>query len=290
MERVIRHDGLTRRYYVNIPANSTLPMGLIIAMHGYSGSGQANSFGGLNQYAFAENMAVIEPSGAFRAWDVGSYWSSTGVDEPGFIRKVIELALDEFDIDRERIYACGMSNGGYMAYELMGYLSDIITAFGSVTGNFMLNSYETEHFKPKRDMPLIHIHGTADYVVGYYSHFDNSLTVLEAVEYWRQHNGLPLEEVTSIGQRTTMYTYSSNEKDVKVIHYKVEGGGHSWEMTNDFDTDEVLVDFFKNFKLSQFSEPEDKNVDFSIDIYDITEARTVSEINAIINRIKENSV
>ena len=63
---------------------------------------------------------------------------------------------NDFNIDQDRIYACGMSNGGYMSYELACELEDRIAAFGSVTGNFMLNQSSGQLCEFTREIPIIH--------------------------------------------------------------------------------------------------------------------------------------
>ena len=47
-----------------------------------------------------------------------------------------------------------MSNGGYMAYRLACDLSDKITAFGSVTGNFMINVGINDCLDQDRIIPI----------------------------------------------------------------------------------------------------------------------------------------
>ena len=89
----------------------------------------------MNAYAHPQNIAVVYPQGLNNSWNVFTYWDSNPYDDVGFINQMLDDISDNFDIDEDRIYACGMSNGGYMAYRLGCDLSDKITAFGSVTGN-----------------------------------------------------------------------------------------------------------------------------------------------------------
>ena len=68
---------------------------------------------------------------------------------------MIDDISSNFDIDSNIIYACGMSNCGYMSYRLACDLSDKITAFGSVTGNFMLNTSSNDCEDQNREIPII---------------------------------------------------------------------------------------------------------------------------------------
>ena len=161
-----------------------------------------------------------------------------------------------FNIDLNRVYACGMSNGGYMSYRLACDLSSKIAAFGSVTGNFMINTEENDCLDQDREIPMIHFHGTADEVVNYFPpSFDESLTVGESIDFWSDYNNLTTEAVDSINTNVEIYTYSNESSITKFIHYKVYGGNHEWfgsTWANNwgFNTSEELVNYFLQYQLN----------------------------------------
>jgi len=64
------------------------------------------------------------------------------------------------NVDPKRVFATGMSNGGMMCYRLASELSDRIAAIAPVSGTMAIPDY-----KPKRPVPVIHFHGTADNIV-----------------------------------------------------------------------------------------------------------------------------
>ena len=101
----------------------------------------------MDQFALQQVIAVVYPQGINNSWNVGVAWDNNNSDDVGFIRVLIDSVAANFIIDLDRVYACGMSNGGYMAYELACHLSDKIAAFGSVTGNFMLDTVEPPRMK-----------------------------------------------------------------------------------------------------------------------------------------------
>ena len=165
-----------------------------------------------------------------------------------------------------------------MSYRLACDLSDKIAAFGSVTGNFMINSSLNDCQDQNRDIPIIHLHGTSDGVVNYYPpSFDYALTVGESIEFWSEHNSLTNEMVNSINSNVEVYTYYNESNLTKFVHYKVYGGGHEWfgspwAVNWGFNTSEVLVDFFSQYQLSDFIDNQldgDINEDNSINIQDI---------------------
>ncbi|MBT5748214.1 MAG: T9SS type A sorting domain-containing protein [Candidatus Marinimicrobia bacterium] len=116
----------------------------------------------------------------------------------------------------------------------------------------MLNSNQV--CDQDREIPIIHIHGTADDVVNYYPpSFDGSLTVGESIDYWSDYNNLTIETVDSISENIEKYTYA-NESLTKFVHFKVIGGGHDWfyGTSEGFHSSVELIDFFLEYKLSDF--------------------------------------
>ena len=204
-----------------------------------------------------------------------TYWDTNNFDDVGFIEAVIDMISNEYSIDLDRVYACGMSNGGYMSYRLACDLSDKIVAFGSVTGNFMLNPNSVNDCSQQnREIPIVHFHGTYDNIVSYYPpSFDGSLTVSESINYWVEYNDLEYETIEALNNYVNIYTYSKELSNTKFVHYKVAGGGHEWFGINwGFNTSEELINFFINYKLSDFIEIEiqgDFNNDEFINILDV---------------------
>ena len=279
-------DGVLRSYYISYPSNvnpddDSIP--LIINMHGFGGNAASQvSYTQMNQYAHPQNIAVVYPQGLNNSWNVYTYWDNNWYDDVSFMSAMIDQIAIDFNIDLDRVYACGMSNGGYMTYRLACDLSDKIAAFGSVTGNFMLTSM-SDCISQDREIPIIHFHGTSDQVVNYYPpSFDGALTVGESIDFWTSYNNLTSENVESISNNVEVYTYSKESSETKFAHYKVDGGGHVWFGNSwGFNASEELINFFMQYQLSDFINNQlegDINGDGSINIQDI-----ILTINLIFN-------
>ena len=271
------YGNINRSYYVSYPNETSDPSGLIINMHGFGGSASSQTGTQMSNYAHPQNIAVVYPQGASSnigatSWNVGTFWDSNDQDDVGFISAIIDEVALNFDIDLNRVYACGMSNGGYMAYELACELSDKITAFGSVTGNFMLNT--NQECENERQIPIIHFHGTNDLTVDYYPpSFDQALTVEESINYWSGINDFDLENYELLNTNVEIYTYFHEFSPATFTHYKVIGGQHEWFWNNwGFNASEELVNFFSQYKLTDFINNQligDLNEDENINIQDI---------------------
>ena len=275
----INQEDVIRSYYMSYPNNAIGSTPLIINMHGFGSNAQEQQFySEMDQFAHSENIAVVYPEGLNNAWNVFTFWDGNSYDDVGFISAIIDDIAENFNIDLNRIYACGMSNGGYMSYRLACDLSSKIAAFGSVTGNFMINTEENDCLDQDREIPIIHFHGTADEVVNYFPpSFDGSLTVGESIDFWSDYNNLTTESVESINTNVEIYTYSNESSTTKFVHYKVYGGNHewfgsTWAVNWGFNTSEELINYFLQYKLSDFIDNQvqgDLNNDGTVNILDI---------------------
>ena len=270
---LINFDGKIREYYVSMPKDKSKPIPLIINFHGFlSHAIEQQGFSQMDNYAHQNGVGVIYPEGVKKSWNVGKAMLNDENDI-GFVNALIDSVSSKYNIDSNRIYACGFSNGGTFSYELMCGLSNKIAAFGSVGGNFSIN--ENRLCKIDREIPLIHIHGTKDRLQKYNKSDGDFLSTIESVNYWTKYNQLDkivFENMEDVHKqdRTTVerYTYSKDNSDTKVIHLKVVNGGHLWlgshisdwflrlfvgKNNHEINSSKELVDFFLQYKLSDFN-------------------------------------
>ncbi len=167
----LQHDGLTRKYKVYIPSdyNPTKPTPLVMVFHGGGGNmDRAPHYFGFNKLADQENFIVVYPEGTgtrivgnlLGTWNGGDCCGpayDNNVDDVGFIKKMLAKIESEFNVDKKRIFATGMSNGAIMTYRLACEMSDQIAAIAPVAS--------VGHYKkcqPSRPVATLHIHGLND--------------------------------------------------------------------------------------------------------------------------------
>jgi polyhydroxybutyrate depolymerase len=195
-------------------------------------------------------------------------WRSFGTQEEQFqdvqfISDLIDQLEKEYKIDQARIYANGLSNGGGMAFLLAGKLSDRIAAIGGVAGAYALPWTE---YKPKRPVPAIIFHGTADPLVPYYHKAVGRFSVLPDIPEWVQslavHNGCQTNPVPLPGNGSVSgVRYPGGTNNAEVVLYSVAGGGHTWpggkampafivgKTTPDVDATRLMWSFFTEHPL-----------------------------------------
>ena len=109
----LTHDGIIREYYVSYPDSATEPCPLVINMHGFGSNAlEQLYYSEMDNVALGMNIAVVYPEGISNAWNVGAIWNISNANDIGFISALIDSVADDFNIDLDRVYACGMSNGG----------------------------------------------------------------------------------------------------------------------------------------------------------------------------------
>lgn len=237
----IQHDGLERSYILYVPAiydaeGPEVP--LILNFHGYTSTANEQMFyGDFRGIADSANFLVVHPMGTednsgITHWNVG--WGGSTVDDIGFTNALLDTLLANYQINEDRIYSTGMSNGGFMSYELACELSERIAAIASVTGT--MNAGRFASCNPTRPMPVLEIHGTADATVPY-----NGANWIEGTEevvaFWADFNNLnaapTITDVpntnTNDGSTVEHWVYTEQGVNgVQVELFKIFNGGHTW--------------------------------------------------------------
>ena len=233
--QTIVHDGMNREYILYVPnsydGTSSIP--LLLNFHGFGGSAsQFMQEADMRSLAEADTFILVYPQGS--CLDGSSHWNPcpTGgdnkstADDLGFVESMISEISSQYNLDMERIYAAGYSNGGMMAYGLANYKSDLIAAVASVSGTMLNCTGPTSH-----PMPVVHLHGTSDAVVSYNGSNDWN-SVQSTLDYWTSFNNTistPTINTDNTGGMTIEhYSFEQGDNSVSVEHYKYIGGDHVW--------------------------------------------------------------
>lgn len=265
----LTHNGLARNYRLYIPpanaAGEALP--LVFNFHGYgSNATQQQFYSGMDAVADTAGFFVCYPNGVSNAWNVGWEFGSTA-DDVGFTDALIDELSENYNIDPQRIYACGMSNGGFMSYRLACELNFRVAAIASVTGSMVPGHFGT--CAPGRAVPVMEIHGTADDVVPYQGQAGLSVHVDTLVHFWASSNACNLNPAVqqlpntapNDGSTATRIDYNDCEGGQQVSLIRINGGGHTWPgsifdlgATNqDINASVEIWRFFNRFTLGEIS-------------------------------------
>ena len=238
----IPFGGYDRTYLVHLPTGytGTTELPLIIAMHG--GFGNANSMEFISELSIKaddEHFIVVYPEGVkggilnASSWNAGwccGFSSSSNVDDVGFIDSLLNTLIGQYSIDTNRIYATGMSNGGFMTYRLACELSGRIAAIAPVEC-----SMATTSCTPNRAVPVIHFHSYLDTHIPYDggigsgpSNHHNPPTD-SVMNVWASNNFCGILNDTIINDsQYTLTKWTDCDCGSEIHYYITQDGGHSW--------------------------------------------------------------
>ena len=263
-------DGVDREFILYIPStyDSTDAVPLMLNFHGWtmSASDQMN-LSDMRTLSDSENFILVYPQGTkFRNrpfgsthWNVGSWTTGSTSDDIGFVDKLIDHISVNYNIDLERIYACGYSNGGFFSHELACNLSNKIAAIGTVSAN--MSTRTKDNCNPSHPTPVVTVSGTNDNEVSYDgTNFEGQISHNEVLNYWINYNQTDENPIisnlpnidTNDGSTVELYQYKNGNNDVEIEHFKVVDGGHDWPGTYgnmDIDANSIIWGFVSQFDI-----------------------------------------
>lgn len=276
----IMHDGIKRDYILYVPAiyAGDMPVPLVLNFHGYTSSAEQQMFyGDFRPIADTANFIIVHPQGTLfngnTHFNVGGWTIGSTVDDVGFTAALIDSLAATYNINLDRVYSTGMSNGGFMSFLLACQLSDKIAAIASVTGSMTPETFNS--CNPQHPVPILQIHGTSDNVVPY-AGASWTKSIAAVMSYWVDFNNCSNSATTvnlpnidpNDGCTAAHSVYSGGDKNTTAEHFKITGGFHTWPGTvfggigtnNDFKASLEIWKFFSRYDLNELTGTTDVKV------------------------------
>ena len=274
----IQVGGETREYALHVPrrfsGGSKMP--LLLVFHGGGGHAwQMPKFTNFDEIADESGFVVAYPEAVNKSWDDTRGLSKA--NDVGFVRTLIEHLEKQFPIDSTRVYATGISNGGFFSNRLACDLSDKIAAIAAVAATMPTTLPENCH--PVRPISVLYMNGTKDPLVPINGgpvganlglHRGACVSLVDAVRFWTkwdQTSSTPqifdLPDRVDDGTHVKREVYGSGRSRTEVVVYRIEGGGHTWpggsqylpkimvgKASKQIDGTQVIWDFFRVRRMS----------------------------------------
>jgi len=273
-------DGIERTYCLHIPPSydKAVAVPLVIALHGVGGTGKGmNKLTGFNDVSDKEGFIAVYPDGIMKMWKCDGRLNKQS--DLQFISSLIDNISTVLNIDRNRVYATGMSNGGFMCIYLASNLSDKIAAIAPVGAT--MTDYQYNNFSPPVSVPVLIMDGTEDPLVhwegGEITLFSRmkvgkAKSVEDTVKFWVNHNHCSQkpsvryleDKAPKDGTKVRCEIYAGGTNGSQVILYAIEGGGHTWpgglqymsedkigKTCRDINGSQVIWEFFKSVRKSE---------------------------------------
>ncbi|MDA9820691.1 T9SS type A sorting domain-containing protein [Salibacteraceae bacterium] len=238
ISQTIDHDGLTREYGIYVPASydGTTNFPLLFNLHGGGGTNSAwQVTSDMRPIADTANFILVYPQARPDPSDGNSFnWIPKvpgTFDDVPFFSSLIDTITSNYQIDQNRIYACGYSLGGDMTFELGCKLNNRIAAIALVARTMQANP--NSFCSPVHPTGVLTILGTDDLVSPYngivFGGLEYYISAAATHSYWATHNKCVTTAIMStVSPSVERYTWSTASGCAYVEELKVIGGGHDW--------------------------------------------------------------
>lgn len=280
----IVHQNYQRKFMVHLPPDFSMATQrpLVLSLHGGTGNMlNAQGFSMLNPVSDQHDFVIAWPQGYGIAppgfsWADGRNTSAdqAGIDDVGFINKLVDTLVTRFNIDNQKIYICGFSNGGFMLQRLACELPDKFAAMASLGSSMDIVLYQ--NCNPSKPIPMAFFNGTADPAVPYEGGSMQNpqvtpvVSVEAMVQFWVTHNNCETAEpvfnfpdiFAADNSTAELYNYTNCSCNADVKFYKLLNGGHTWpgvfiasqaavlgNTNRDINASDELWNFFNNYTI-----------------------------------------
>ena len=247
------HVGTARTLSYFVPRSLQGKPPLVIYLHGHGDNMRHIVGKGLVPSASAQWMEVAERESLLVFYPLGldgsdrrSGWNdcrtdtdtNPKVDDISFVKALVEFAAESFNVDRQRIYVTGMSNGGQMTMRIAMEMSDQVAAAASISA---LMPQQSRCAPPAKTVPILLMHGTEDPIAPFNGgamagERGNVYSFRESTAMWRRFNKLEdakgvvknLPDI-DLTDRSTLIEYSWTDLSgsAAVIAIEMHGAGHT---------------------------------------------------------------
>lgn len=287
-----------RSYRVFVAEGLPTPTPVVLVFHGGGGnaareaklscpSDDLSDPACLTGVAAREGFLIVYPDGTggkllrnLHTWNAGGGdgdWQCTSgqackndVDDVAYVREVLADLSTWANVDSQRVYATGLSNGGAMTHRVACELADDVAAIAPVASGNQVST--SQGCFPSRPVPVFAIHGTEDPCWSFAGGPEgcaqqdgkNKVGIEQTLDFWVRNNACSAEttretlpDTVDDGTTTTLESWQGCAADV--VFARIEGGGHTWPNGNaflserrvgrierDWDGNQRIWDFFRD--------------------------------------------
>lgn len=273
-------DGKVRNFLIYLPKGykNAGKMPLIFVVHGGNGTPEGMmKLANFKSIADSVKVVLVYPEGLSNGWNDGRPTSSNDqeIDDVAFFNNMIDYMIANFSVDSSRVYATGISNGGFMSSRLACELSSRIAAIAVVAATMEATEIAPT-CNPSHAVPALYIHGTSDPLVpflggemlGAGTAGGEILSHYQVVDKWVDINKcvlvpsiIDIPNISSDGTTIKQRIYKNGVNGSEVQSFIVFNGGHTWpqgyqylseaiigKTSQDMNACKVIWSFFSKFK------------------------------------------
>lgn len=223
---------------------------VVVVLHGLGVNAQAMSRTADWRGAVArDGFLAVFPQGVSDSWNLGPCCPPAnllGVPDRAYLDALVAELVARDDVDAERMYLTGFSNGALMVYRYACDRPEVFAAVAPMAGSNVTGC------APPQPVSLLHQHGDADLVVPYGGGIGLGSLVSSApfpavrssVGAWAAADGCSEPPAVSEGDGVVRTQWSTCADGARVELVTVPGKGHDWLTTPNHDPLEEMLTFF----------------------------------------------
>ena len=236
-------------YIQHIPPSYTghTALPVVFDLHGWSEPAAIQVLAsGWGAYGTTHHFITITPEVTYSV----PHWNTTlGSSDLAYLGDLLTTVEHNLCIDQRRVFFSGYSDGAFMTSAVACSLSQRVASVGTVAGITIIPGCH-----PKRPVPVVAFHGTADPYVAYKGGIGPSALQLPAADgsgktlaqegakgtigglpsiplstkAWAKRNGCsPTPSMSKVANGVTLISYSCPH-NASVELYRITNGGHAW--------------------------------------------------------------
>ena len=252
------YDGVYHEFILCLPEQAK-DAPLVLMLHGYGESADKfKDYTRFDQDAVPEGYAVCYITGApnpldhtsLRGWNSGI--ASGGNDDMAFLMALTDYLRKEYELNKEKLYAIGFSNGAFLVHRLAIEAGDKFTGLVSVAGKM------PETMWAKREQAIctnfFQINGEKDDVVpmkstGSYK-YTKDPAIEDVIDYWVVREGLTSVEESVTDNGSVLTKYGSDTSNISIWNLWIKDGRHAWpnESVNRISGNDYIMEFLNEVR------------------------------------------
>ena len=225
INQIIQGVNRQRSVIIQTPSNINLSKDypIVFALHG-GGGRNIQWVNELKNFTDNGDFIGIYPQGHLNSWNLGT--EASKADDVAFINLIIKELENYNNLNMNKIYAIGTSNGSAMVNKLAIQTSHF-KAIAPIVSQLMESMPILENTKP---VSIFQINGAKDSTIpidGGIAFGHNFLDALKSAELWASNFecNFPAEVRLINGDTQYLFTACNNNKEVKYL--RIENGGHN---------------------------------------------------------------
>ena len=248
------YNGDQRQYLIHVPNTLSVNAPLVFMLHGYTGNApDIKEYIGLDEVASSQNFVVCYPQGSLDN-DNTTHWNArlsiSSTDDIGFLSALAQHLQTQYNLDPNKTYTGGFSNGGFMSYTLVAEAPNVFKGAASITGT--MSGYTWDNRADIDPVSILQITGAQDNVVpmdgsmsewggwGGAPHMDT------IINFWKGLNQITTINTSNSTNELDAFHFENGNGNTKVWYYKFHNMGHEIPMDESYglSSAELMWDFF----------------------------------------------